>query len=420
MKTKKLEKNAEKNGGTGRFGLYWAAVLAFWAFAFALGVVRISELGASYPWGGIAVFALGALILSGPFLAVEICRSRSLSECAANASRILGAGFVGTVLGGVLGLYWAAPLFILVWFALKGKTTALGPTLRRFSGRILTALVATALWLAAACAVVGNVASVETELGYRAILGAFAVFYATAALAFALVAFKTANVDLETTCESGGEVGEVGVSSVAVEPKEPRQVGLVAYFAGVWAFAALALWGREAFDDGFWLYLALLWNFPFFCATFGDRSLWRDWPLSFAVSSASAVLAICCCFLTPPLAGLIAAIPFGVWLAAIAKTAFWRWRTAAAVGILALVETEALFRAAATEEHFFCSLTVGLGIIPLIVFHWCALGAVVLCPKRRRDDAGKNEPRDWGEFYRRISEDNVGGNAETLGSASSE
>ena len=109
MKTKKLEKNAEKNGETGRFGLYWAAVLAFWALAFALGVVRASELGASYPWGGIAVFALGALILSGPFLAVEICRSRSLGEFGANAGRILGAGFVGTVLGGVLGLYWAAP-----------------------------------------------------------------------------------------------------------------------------------------------------------------------------------------------------------------------------------------------------------------------------------------------------------------------
>ncbi|MBQ7813265.1 MAG: hypothetical protein IJ387_02065 [Thermoguttaceae bacterium] len=382
MKTKKLEKNAEKNGGTGRFGLYWAAVLAFWTLAFALGVVRTSELGASYPWGGIAVFALGTLILSGPFLAVEICRSRSLGEFGANASRILGAGFVGTVLGGVLGLYWAAPLFFVVWFASKRKTTALGPTLRLFSGRILTALVATALWLAAACALVGSVAPVETKFGYRAILGAFAVFYATAALAFALVAFKTANVDAETTCESGGEVG---VSSVAVEPKEPRQVGLGAYFAAVLAFAALAFGVREGLDDGFWLYLALLWNFPFFCATFGDRSLWRDWPLSFAVSSASAVLAICCCFLTPPLAGLIAAIPFGVWLAAITKTAFWRWRTAAAVGILALVETEALLRAAATEEHFFCSLTVGLGIIPLIAFHWCALGAVVFCPKRRRD-----------------------------------
>ncbi len=147
METKKLEKNAGKNGGT---GLYWAAVLAFWALAFALGVVRTSELGASYPWGGIAVFALGALILSGPFLAVEICRSRSLGEFGANASRILGAGFVGTVFGSVSGLYWAAPLFFGVWFALKRKTTALGPTLRRFSGRILTALVATAVWLAAA------------------------------------------------------------------------------------------------------------------------------------------------------------------------------------------------------------------------------------------------------------------------------
>ncbi|MBQ7112006.1 MAG: hypothetical protein IJO06_12425 [Thermoguttaceae bacterium] len=391
MKTKKLEKNAEKNGGTGRFGLYWAAVLAFWTLAFALGVVRASELGASYPWGGIAVFALGALILSGPFLAVEICRSRSLGEFGANASRILGAGFVGTVLGGVLGLYWAAPLFILVWFALKGKTTALGPTLQRFSGRILTALVATALWLAAACAVVGNVASVETELGYRAILGAFAVFYATAALAFALVAFKTANVDAETTCESDGEVGDGGVSSVAVEPKEPRQVGLGAYFAAVLAFAALAFGVREGLDDGFWLCLGLLWNFPFFCVTFGDRRLWRDWPLSFAISSALVPLAVCYCVFTPAIAGLIAATLFGVWLAAVARarlgepSAFRRWRTAAAVGALALVETALFFRAAAGEEHFYCSLTVGLGIMPLIAFHWGALGAVVFCPKRRRD-----------------------------------
>ena len=394
MKTKKLKKNAGKNGGTGRFGLYWAAVLAFWTLAFALGVVRTSELGASYPWGGIAVFALGALILSGPFLAVEICRSRSLGEFGANASRILGAGFVGTVLGSVLGLYWAAPLFILVWFALKGKTTALGPTLRRFSGRILTALVATALWLAAACAVVGSVAPVETELGYRAILGAFAVFYATAALAFALVAFKTANVDAETTCESGGEVGEVdddGVSSVAVEPKESRQVGLGAYFAAGLAFAALAFGVREGLDDGFWLCLGLLWNFPFFCVTFGDRRLWRDWPLSFAISSALVPLAVCCCVFTPAIAGLIAATLFGVWLAAVARarlgepSAFRRWRTAAGVGALALVETALFFRAAAGEEHFYRSLTVGLGIMPLIAFHWGALGAVVLCPKRRRD-----------------------------------
>lgn len=387
MKTKKLEKNAEKNGGTGWFGLYWAAVLAFWALAFALGVVRVSNLGASYPWGGIAVFALGALILSGPFLAVEICRSRSLGEFGANASRILGAGFVGTVLGSVLGLYWAAPLFILVWFALKGKTTALGPTLRRFSGRILTALVATALGLAAACALVGSVAPVETELGYRAILGAFAVFYATAALAFALVAFKTANADAETTCESG----DGGVSSVAVEPKEPRQVGLGAYFAAVLAFAALAFGVREGLDDGFWLCLGLLWNFPFFCVTFGDRRLWRDWPLSFAISSALVPLAVCCCVFAPAIAGLIAATLFGVWLAAVARarlgepSAFRRWRTAAAVGALALVETALFFRAAAGEEHFYCSLTVGLGIMPLIAFHWGALGAVVLCPKRRRD-----------------------------------
>ncbi|MBP3557114.1 MAG: hypothetical protein J6K20_05350 [Thermoguttaceae bacterium] len=411
METKKWE---ERKG----IASYFASILAFWTVAFALG--GILELDGGGPFGLIVAGVLGALLFGGPFFFVEICASSPSSERFwANASRVFGAGFVGA-LAAVAGPYWAAPLFFVVWFAIKRKTTALGPTLRRFPGRILAALVATAALCGATGAIFGNVdPSAGPPNGYFALLTALAVFYATAALAFALVAFKAANVDAETTCENVDD-GVANVAVETVEAREPRKIGLVAYFAGVWAFAAFALWGREAFDDGFWFYLALLWNFPFFCATFGDRSLWRDWPLSFAVSSASAVLAICCCFLTPPLAGLIAAIPFGVWLAAIAKTAFWRWRTAAAVGILALVETEALFRAAATEEHFFCSLTVGLGIIPLIAFHWCALGAVVLCPKRRRDDAGKNEPRDWGEFYRRISEDNVGGNAETLGAEASE
>jgi hypothetical protein len=303
-------------------------------------------------------------------------------------------------LAAVAGAYWAAPLFFVVWFAIKRKTTALGPTLRRFPGRILAALVATAALCGATGAILGNVdPSAGAPNGYFALLTSLAVFYATAALAFALVAFKTANVDAETTCENA----DVGVAVETVEAREPRKIGLVAYFAGVLAFAALAFGVREAFNDGFWLWLALLWNFPFFCVTFGDRSLWRDWPLSFAVSSASAVLAICCCVLTPPLAGLLATIPFGVWLAAVAKRAFWRWRTAAAIGMLALVETGFLFRAAATEEHFFCSLTVGLAIVPLIAFHWCALGAVLLCRQRRRDVERSDETSDWGEDYRRLA-----------------
>ena len=382
---------------------FCASILAFWTVAFALG--GIVELDGGGPFGLIVAGVLGALLLGGPFFIVEICESSPSSERFwANAGRVFGAGFVGA-LAAVAGFYWAAPLFFVVWFAVKRKTTALGPTLRRFPGRILAALVATAALCGATGAILGNVdPSAGPPNGYFALLTALAVFYATAALAFALVAFKTANVDAETTCENDGVV-----AVETVEAREPRKVGLVAYFAGVLTFAALAFTVREAFNDGFWLWLALLWNFPFFCVTFGDRSLWRDWPLSFAVSSASAILAICCCVLTPPLAGLIAAIPFGVWLAAVAKRAFWRWRTAAAVGILALVETGALFRAAATEEHFFCSLTVGLGIIPLIAFHWCALGALAFCPNRRSADAGKNESRDWGEFYRRISEDNADG-----------
>ena len=98
MKTKKLEKNAEKNGGTGRFGLYWAAVLAFWAFAFALGVVRISELGASYPWGGIAVFALGALILT--FALLRRIRGEREPDSRSGVRRNGLGGRLGTLLGG--------------------------------------------------------------------------------------------------------------------------------------------------------------------------------------------------------------------------------------------------------------------------------------------------------------------------------
>ncbi|MBR5243777.1 MAG: hypothetical protein IKW13_06035 [Thermoguttaceae bacterium] len=397
MKTKEWK---ERTG----LASFCAAILAFWTVAFALG--GILELDGGGPFGLIVAGVLGALLFGGPFFIVEICESSPSSERFwANAGRVFGAGFVGA-LAAVAGVYWAAPLFLVVWFAIKRKTTALGPTLRRFPGRILAALVATAALCGATGAILGNVdPSAGPPNGYFALLTALAVFYATAALAFALVAFKTANVDAETTCENAG----VGVAAVAVEAREPRKIGLVAYFAGVLTFAALAFAVREGLDDGFWLCLGLLWNFPFFCATFGDRSLWRDWPLSFAVSSASAILAICCCVLTPPLAGLIAAIPFGVWLAAVAKRAFWRWRTAATVGILALVETEALFRAAATEEHFFCSLTVGLAIVPLIAFHWCALGVLAFWPSRLSDDAEKNEPRDWGEFYRRISEDNADG-----------
>ncbi len=365
------------NGTAKLVGLvaFWAAILAFWAVAFALGgVLKLDGVG---PFGLIVAGVLGALPLGGPFFFVELCKSPPFSaRFWANAGRIFGAGFVGT-LAAVLGAYWAAPLFFVVWFAVKRKTTALGPTLRRFPGRILTALVASA----ALCGATGAIFNVDPRVwpayGYFALLTTLAVFYATAALAFALVAFKAANVDAETTCENvDGGVAEVAEKS--------RKVGLVAYFAGVLAFAALAFWVREGVADGFWLCLALLWNFPFFCVTFGDRSLWRDWPLSLAVSSALAILSVYCCVLTPPLAGLIAAILFGVWLAAVAKRTFWPWRTAAAVGILAVVETALLFRAAATEEHFWCSLTVGLGIIPLIAFHWCSLGAVAFWLGARR------------------------------------
>ena len=381
METKVGNETAKAVG----FVAYWTAILAFWALAIALAGVGANALGSSSPWGGVPVFVLGALIWGGPFLFVEICRSRSWKDLAASASRIFGAGFVGTGFGGVLGLFWAAPLFVVVWFAIKRKTTALGPTLRRFPGRILAAVVGTALLSAAACAVVGSVASVEAELGYRAILGAFAVFYATAALAFALIAFKKATVDAETTCE----IGDGGVANVAVEANEARRVGLGVYFAAALAFAALAFGIRETVDDGFWLSLALLWNFPFFCATFCDRRLWRDWPLSCAISSALPLLAVCCCVFTPQIAGLIAATLFGVWLTAIARTTAGealtrcRGRIGTTVGLLALVETVWLFRTAIVEEHFWCSLTVGLGIMPLIAFHWGAVCAVVLGPKRR-------------------------------------
>jgi hypothetical protein len=123
----------------------------------------------------------------------------------------------------------------------------------------------------------------------------------------------------------------------------------------------------------------------------------------------------------------VAASLFGVWLASTLKTAPGetlarrRGRILTAVGIFALVETALYVGGALGEEHYFCSLGVAFFETPTLVLHWSALGVLAFWPRRRNDDAGKNEPRDWGKFYRRISEDNVGGGkAETLGSAASE
>ena len=439
METKEREK---------RKGLasYFAAVLTFWGLALALaGILALDgEL-----LGGCAFFVLGALLLGGPFLFVELCDSPTTERFWQNAGPILGTGFVGTLVA-ISGLYWAIPGFWVVWFATRRKTTALGPRLRRQGGRILTATGATA-FLLAACSLVGNVApegAFGIRIGCGALLGTLAVFYALAALAFAFVAFETVNVDAETTCVNDDGDGE----SVAVEAKEPREIGLGFYFAAVSAFLALALGLRF---EGNFLSVWLLLNAPFFCVTLCDRRLWRAWPLSLVATVFIPVLALgsvwaSAAFLHASLIafglgvareslnGLIACVAvltgacvaaslFGVWLASTLKTApsetlaRRRGRILTAVGIFALVETALYVGGALGEEHYFCSLGVAFFETPTLVLHWSALGVLAFWPCRRNDDAGKNEPRDWGEFYRRISEDNVGGGrAETLGSAASE
>ncbi|MBP3530345.1 MAG: hypothetical protein J6K25_04080 [Thermoguttaceae bacterium] len=429
---------------------YFAAVLTFWGLALALaGILAVDD----ELLGGCAFFVLGALLLGGPFLFVELCDSPTTERFWQNAGPILGTGFVGTLVA-ISGLYWAIPGFWGVWFATRRKTTALGPRLRRQGGRILTATVATA-FLLAACSLVGNVApggAFGIRIGFGALFLTLAVFYAAAAFAFAAVAFKTANVDAETTCVNGDD----GVSSVAVEAKEPREIGLGFYFAAVAAFLALALGLRF---EGNFLSVWLLANAPFFCVTLCDRRLWRAWPLSLVATVFIPVLALGCvwasvaflqagamafglgagmeslngliaCFAALVGAG-VAATLFGVWLASTLKTApdatagetlaRRRGRILTAVGIFALVETALYVGGAIGEEHFFCSLGVALFETPTFVLHWSALGVLAFWPRRRNDGAGKNEPRDWGEFYRRISKDNVdGGRAETLGSTASE
>ncbi len=443
MKTEEREK---------RKGLasYFAAVLTFLGLALALTGILAVDDGLL---GGCAFFVLGALLLGGPFLFVELCDSPTTERFWQNAGPILGTGFVGTLVA-ISGLYWAIPGFWGVWFATRRKTTALGPRLRRQGGRILTATVATAfLW--AACSLVGNVApggAFEIRIGCGALFLTLAVFYAAAALAFAAVAFKTANVDAETTCANGDGGGE----SVAVEAKEPREIGLGFYFAAVSAFLALALSLRF---EGNFLSVWLLANAPFFCVTLCDRRLWRAWPLSLVATVFLPVLALgsvwasasflqagalafglgvameslnglIACF-AALVGACVAASLFGVWLASTLKTAPGetagetlarrRGRILTAVGIFALVETAFYVGGAIGEEHYFCSLGVAFFETPTLVLHWSALGVLALWPNRRNDDAGKNEPRDWGEFYRRISKDNVGGGrAETLGSAASE
>ena len=425
---------------------YFAAVLTFLGLALAL--VGILALDGEL-LGGCAFFVLGALLLGGPFLFVELCDSPTTERFWQNAGPILGTGFVGTLVA-ISGLYWAIPGFWGVWFATRRKTTALGPRLRRQGGRILTATVATAL-LFAACSLVGNVApggAFGIRIGCGALFLTLAVFYALAALAFAWVAYKTANVDAETTCVNNDGDGE----SAAVEAKEPREIGLGFYFAAVSAFLALALSLRFA---GNFLSVWLLVNAPFFCVTLCDRRLWRAWPLSLVATVFIPVLALGCVWASVAFlqagamafglgAGMeslnvliayfaaligagVAATLFGVWLASTLKTAPGetlarrRGRILTAVGIFALVETALYVGGAFGEEHYFCSLGVALFETPTLVLHWCALGVLALWPRLRNDDAGKNEPRDWGEFYRRISEDNVdGGKVETLGSAASE
>lgn len=439
METKEREK---------RKGLasYFAAVLTFWGLALALaGILAVDD----ELLGGCAFFVLGALLLGGPFLFVELCDSPTTERFWQNAGPILGTGFVGTLVA-ISGLYWAIPGFWGVWFATRRKTTALGPRLRRQGGRILTATVATA-FLLAVCSLVGNVApggAFGIRIGCGALFLTLAVFYALAALAFAFVAFKTTNVDAETTCVNDDGDGEC----VAVEAKEPREIGLGFYFAAVSAFLALALSLRFA---GNFLSVWLLANAPFFCVTLCDRRLWRAWPLSLVATVFIPVLALGCvwasaaflnasliafglgvareslngliaCFAALIGAG-VAATLFSVWLASTLKTASGetltrrRGRILTAVGIFALLETAFFVGGAIGEEHFFCSLGVALFETPTLVLHWSALGVLAFWPRRRNDDAGKNEPRDWGEFYRRISKDNVDGErAETLGSAASE
>lgn len=223
---------------------YFAAVSTFWGLALALAGILAVDAGLL---GGCAFFVLGALLLGGPFLFVELCESPTTERFWQNAGPILGTGFVGTLVA-TSGLYWAIPGFWGVWFATRRKTTALGPRLRRRGGRILTATVATA-FLLAACSLVGNVApggAFGIRIGGGALFLTLAVFYALAALAFAAVAYKTANVDGE---------------SVAVEAKEPREIGLGFYFAAVSAFLALALSLRF---EGNFLSVWLLANAPFF------------------------------------------------------------------------------------------------------------------------------------------------------------
>ena len=445
METKEREK---------RKGLaaYFAAVLTFWGLALALVGILALDDGLL---GGCAFFVLGALLLGGPFLFVELCDSPTTERFWQNAGPILGTGFVGTLVA-ISGLYWAIPGFWGVWFATRRKTTALGPRLRSRGGRILAATVATA-FLLAACSLVGNVApggAFGIRIGCGALFLTLAVFYALAALAFGFVAFKTANVDAETTCvnnDGADESGESGKTAVA-ETAAPREIGLGFYFAAVSAFLALALSLRFA---GNFLSVWLLANAPFFCVTLCDRRLWRAWPLSLVATVFIPVLALGCvwasvaflqagawalglgvameslngliaCFAILVGAG-VAATLFGVWLASTLKTAPGetlarrRGWILTAVGIFALLETAFFVGGASGEEHFFCSLGVALFETPTLVLHWSALGVLALWPRRRNDDAGKNEPRDWGEFYRRISEDNVGGGrAETLGSAASE
>ncbi|MBQ7029042.1 MAG: hypothetical protein IJN32_02250, partial [Thermoguttaceae bacterium] len=107
-------KEREKRKG---IASYFASILAFWTVAFALG--GILELDGGGPFGLIVAGVLGALLLGGPFFFVEICASSPSSERFwANASRVFGAGFVGA-LAAVAGPYWAAPLFFVVWFAIK-------------------------------------------------------------------------------------------------------------------------------------------------------------------------------------------------------------------------------------------------------------------------------------------------------------
>lgn len=445
METKGREKRKE-------LASYFAAVLTFLGLALALAGISALDDGLL---GGCAFFVLGALLLGGPFLFVELCDSPTTERFWQNAGPILGTGFVGTLVA-TSGLYWAIPGFWGVWFATRRKTTALGPRLRRQGGRILTATVATAL-LFAACSLVGNVAprgAFGIRIGCGALFLTLAVFYALAALAFGFVAFNAANVDAETTCvnnDGADEGGESGKTAVA-ETAAPREIGLGFYFAAVSAFLALALSLRFA---GNFLSVWLLANAPFFCVTLCDRRLWRAWPLSLVATVFIPVLALGCvwasaAFLNASLIafglgvareslnGLIACVAaltgagvaatlFGVWLASTLKTAPGetlarrRGRILTAVGIFALLETAFFVGGAIGEEHFFCSLGVALFETPTLVLHWSALGVLAFWPRRRNDDAGKNEPRDWGEFYRRISEDNVGGGkAETLGSTASE